>query len=219
MEIDLLGTYSEKRKPMKTRMKASQTDRILTWKIDKEFWDGKREQGYGGYKYDGRWKPIAKNFIKHYKLNKNSKILEIGCAKGFFLKEFYDLLKNKENVGIDISSYAIVNSHKKVKENLIIGNMKQLPFENKYFDLVICVHSLHSILDINEVTETLKEMSRVVKDKKNIFIMVGAFSNTKERKNLDNWGVLTATYLHVNDWLKLFKKTGYKGDYSWYKPK
>jgi hypothetical protein len=86
MEIDLLGTYSLKKKPMKTRLKASQTDRIETWKIDKEFWDGKREQGYGGYKYDGRWKPIAKNFINHYKLNKKSKILEIGCAKGFFFE-------------------------------------------------------------------------------------------------------------------------------------
>lgn len=219
MEIDLLGTYSLKKKPMKTRLKASQTDRIETWKIDKEFWDGKREQGYGGYKYDGRWKPIAKNFINHYKLNKKSKILEIGCAKGFFLKEFADLLKNKENIGLDISSYAIANGHKKVRDNLIIGNMKELPFEKNYFDLVVCVHSLHSILDVIEVKQALKEMNRVAKIKKNIFIMVGAFSNTKERKNLDNWGVLTGTYLHTNDWLKLFSKTRYQGDYSWYKPK
>jgi cyclopropane fatty-acyl-phospholipid synthase-like methyltransferase len=125
MEIDLLGNYSEKKKPMKARMKANQTDRILTWKIDKEFWDGTRQQGYGGYKYDGRWRNIAENFIKHYKLNKNSKILELGCAKGFFLREFKHLLKNKENIGLDISSYAIANSDKKVRENLIIGNMKE----------------------------------------------------------------------------------------------
>ena len=66
MEINLLSNYSEKKKPMKARMKANQTDRILTWKIDKEFWDGTRQQGYGGYKYDGRWKNIAENFIKQY---------------------------------------------------------------------------------------------------------------------------------------------------------
>lgn len=219
MELNLLGNYSEKKKPMKTRMKASQTDRILTWKIDKEFWDGKREQGYGGYKYDGRWKNIAKNFIKHYGLNKNSKILELGCAKGYFLREFYEHLKNKENIGLDISSYAVKNGDRKVKDNLLVGNMKELPFEKNYFDLVINVHSLHSIMDINEVKKCLKEMSRVVKNKKNIFIMVGAFSNKKEKENLDNWGVLTATYLSTKDWLKLFKKTGYKGNYSWYKPK
>ena len=97
--------------------------------------------------------------------------------------------------------------------------MKELPFEKNYFDLVVCVHSLHSILDVIEVKQALKEMNRVAKIKKNIFIMVGAFSNTKERKNLDNWGVLTGTYLHTNDWLKLFSKTRYQGDYSWYKPK
>jgi ubiquinone/menaquinone biosynthesis C-methylase UbiE len=219
MEVDLLGSYSEKKKPMKTRMKASQDDRILTWKIDKEFWDGTREQGYGGYAYDGRWRGIAKNFIAHYNLNSKSKILEIGCAKGYFLKEFHDLLGNSENIGLDISSYAIDNGHESVRDGLMVGNMKELPFESKYFDLVICVHSLHSILDIPEVKKALTEMSRVVKNRKNIFIMVGAYENAQEKKNLDNWGVLTATYLHVKDWKRLFAKVNYRGDYSWYKPR
>jgi len=128
-------------------------------------------------------------------------------------------LRNKENIGLDISSYAIANGDKKVKNNLLIGNMKELPFEKKYFDLVICVHSLHSILDLDEVKKSLKEMSRVAINKKNIFIMVGAYSNKKEKENLDNWGVLTATYLSTKNWLRLFKKSGYKGDYSWYKPR
>ena len=57
-------------------------------KYSKEYWDGDRKFGYGGYKYiPGRWKPVAKKLIKTYKLNSKSKILDAGCGKGFLLHE------------------------------------------------------------------------------------------------------------------------------------
>ena len=57
-------------------------------KYGKDYWDGKRKYGYGGYKYiPGKWKPIAKKIIKTYKLNSKSKILDVGCGKAYLLYE------------------------------------------------------------------------------------------------------------------------------------
>ena len=147
MKINLLESLPNTwiKKPLAKRKKVKIEDRILTWKLDKEYFDGSREQGYGGYKYDGRWKSVAKEIIKYYDLKDNSKILDIGCAKGYLLEEFRKLLKNPILCGIDISSYAIKNSIKKGKI-LAIGNATTLPFSNKYFDLVISINSLHNIL-------------------------------------------------------------------------
>ena len=49
--------------------------------------DGKRENGYAGFKYDGRWLDVAKKIFKFYKLKNNAKILQIGCDKGFLLHD------------------------------------------------------------------------------------------------------------------------------------
>ena len=65
-------------------------DKILCMKeakkYGKNYWDGQRKFGYGGYKFiEDRWYDIAKKIIKKFKLNENSKILDIGCGKGFLL--------------------------------------------------------------------------------------------------------------------------------------
>ena len=62
-------------------------------KFGKEYFDGARIYGYGGYRYDGRWIKIAKSIIKRYKLKKGDKVLDIGCAKGFLMFE----LKKREH--------------------------------------------------------------------------------------------------------------------------
>ena len=51
----------------------------------------KKDYGYGGWIYQDYHKPLAKKLIKTYKLNNNSKILDIGCGKRF------PTLRNKKN--------------------------------------------------------------------------------------------------------------------------
>ena len=34
-----------------------------------DYWDGDRRYGYGGYKYDGRWIPVARDIIDYFSLN------------------------------------------------------------------------------------------------------------------------------------------------------
>ena len=42
----------------------------IAQKFGRDYWDGNRKFGYGGYKYiKGRWKLVAKNLIKKYRLS------------------------------------------------------------------------------------------------------------------------------------------------------
>ena len=143
------------------------------------YWDGSRKINYGGYKYiQGRWYPVIKKMIKFYNLKKNCKILDVGCGKGFFLKDFKDILPSSEVRGIDISKYAIKNSHPKVKKNLKIGNASNLPWPKKYFDLVVSFNTLHNLYTY-ELEQSLLEISRVSKRKS--YICVESYRNEKEK--------------------------------------
>ena len=66
-------------------------------KYDFNYWDGSRKYGYGGYKFiEGYWTKVAKKLVKIYRLNNSSKILDVGCGKGFLLyeiKKYYQKLK------------------------------------------------------------------------------------------------------------------------------
>ena len=123
--------------------------------------------GYGGYKYiPGRWRPVAKNLIKTYKLRKGSKILDVGCGKGFLLKELLNLEPGLKIFAFDISQYALNN----FADNTNIKKFhhraeKKFPFKNNFFDLVISLATLHN-LEIFDLKKSIEEIERV--GKKNI---------------------------------------------------
>merc|ERR1712224_297142 len=99
-----------------------------------EYWDGDRKFGYGGYKYDERWKPIAEKMISYYEINNNSSILDIGCGKAFLLYEIKKILPNVKITGIDISNHGLKNSPSEIKDSLFKYNAKDnLPFGDKDF--------------------------------------------------------------------------------------
>ena len=123
--------------------KATAAKKAKKWDFD--YWDGSRDINYGGYHYDGRWKPIAQKMVNHYNLNNKSKILDVGCGKGFLLYEFKNLLPNCEVKGLDISKYAIENSKIEIKKHLSLGSANKLPYKENYFDLVISLNTLHNL--------------------------------------------------------------------------
>src|SRR3989338_5028126 len=216
-EINLLELYPHTKRNLENRQsgKNPQVQHIAR-QFGKEYFDGDRLYGYGGYHYHPRfWQPVVPVFQKYYNLTKESSILDAGRAKGFMLHDFVLLIPGIKVKGIDISSYAIDNALGDVKPYLQAGNVKDLPFADQSFDLVISINTIHN-LPLGQCKKALREIQRVTK--KHAFITVDAYRNEEEKKRMEMWNLTAQTYMHVDDWVKLFKETGYTGDYYWFIP-
>lgn len=216
-EIDLLSKYPKPKRNIEERgKKKTLKDRNIAKKFGKDFFDGKRDHGYGGFSYHPRfWSKVVLDFKKHWKLNKNSKILDVGCAKGFMLNDFKEAIPGITVAGVDVSRYAVNNSHPKIKKYLRVSNAKKLPFLDNSFDAVISINTIHN-LNKKECAQAIKEISRV--SKKHSFITVDAYKSKKEKKRMYNWNLTAKTIMSVRDWKKFFKLQNYSGEYFWFIP-
>ena len=68
-------------------------------KFDYDYWDGSRETGYGGYKYDGRWRKVADAMVQTYGLKPGMRVLDVGSGKGFILHDFTEACPGIEVAG------------------------------------------------------------------------------------------------------------------------
>ena len=152
----------------------------LAKEFGRDFFDGDRKCGYGGYKYDGRWKAVAQRMKDYYRLSEDCAILDIGCAKGFLLHDFKELMPNCTVAGIDVSEYAIDNAMSSVKPHLKVASAETLPYPDKSFDLVISINSIHN-LSLESLKTALKEVERVSRG--HSYITVDAWRNEEEREN------------------------------------
>ncbi|WP_035587181.1 class I SAM-dependent methyltransferase [Hippea jasoniae] len=180
-------------------------------KYDKNFWDGDRRYGYGGYKYDGRWQIVAKDLIEEYDLKDGCRILDVGCGKGFLLYELKKLLPSAEVAGFDISKYAIDNAKEEIRDNLFVYDAADVyPFGDNEFDLVISITTLHN-LKIYDLKTALEEIERVGKNK---YIVVESYRNERELFNLQCWALTCECFFRPDEWIWLYKEFGYSGDYE-----
>jgi SAM-dependent methyltransferase len=176
-----------------------------------DYWDGSRRYGYGGYKYDGRWKIVAEGLIENYKLKPNARILDVGCGKGFLLHEFKQLLPAAEVVGFDISRHGLADAPEPVRGNLFRYRAQDaFPWGDDDFDLVVSLGVLHN-LRLFELKTALGEIERVGRSK---YIMVEGYRNEQEMFNLECWALTAEMILHTADWIWLYDHFGYTGDYE-----
>lgn len=216
-EINLLENYPKTKRNLEQRQeqKNSKVQEIAR-QFGKDFFDGDRMYGYGGYSYNPRfWQPVVPTFQQHYHLKKNSSILDVGCAKGFMLHDFVYLIPGIQVQGIDVSEYAIQNALNDMKPFLQVANAKALPFEDHSFDLVIAINTIHN-LPLEECKQALREIQRVTR--KYAFVTMDAYRDEEGKKMMDMWNLTAKTYMNVDDWVKLFKEVGYTGDYYWFIP-
>ena len=212
-----MKNYPRTKRDIKQRgAEKTNEDRELARKFEKDFFDGDRRNGYGGFEYNSRfWQPVVPDFKEFYNLTKESKILDVGCAKGFMLHDFSELIPGIQVQGIDISNYAIENSMPSVKDYVQVADARDLPFEDNSFDLVISITTVHNF-DREECIKALQEIQRV--SKKHAFITVDAYRNELEKEAMFAWNLTAKTILHVDEWKKLFFDANYTSDYFWFMP-
>jgi ubiquinone/menaquinone biosynthesis C-methylase UbiE len=179
---------------------------------DKDYWDGDRRYGYGGYKYmPGRWKPVAEKLIKIYNLNSKSKVLDIGCGKGYLLHEMKLLIPDLGITGVDSSDYGIKNAKNEMKPFIHKHKVEdKLPYEDKVFDLVISLGVFHN-LRVQELKVALSEMDRVGRQG---YLMLESYRNEKELFNLQCWALTAESFFDKKEWEWIYNHFGYSGDYE-----
>lgn len=180
-------------------------------RFDKDYWDGDRKYGYGGYRYDGRWESVARRIIEHYGLTESSRVLDVGCGKGFLLFEMKRLLPGLYVQGLDVSSYAIEHSKPEIRESLRVGTASSLPYEDKSFDLVLSIMALHN-LKIFDLVRAIEEINRV--SRKDSYIVVESYRNEVEKVNLLYWQLTCESFYSPEEWRWLYKQWGYSGDHE-----
>lgn len=216
-EINLMRNYPKSPRNLNARetSKTPEHQRVAR-EFGKEFFDGERSTGYGGFSYDPKfWTPVIPDMVEHFQMENDSSLLDVGCAKGFMLADFKALMPKMTLHGIDISDYAIKNSHPSVSDFVSVGDCRDLPFENNSIDYVISITTIHN-LDYDDCITALSEVQRVAK--KGAFVTLDAYSDDDEKKAMLAWNLTAKTILHKDEWVDLFKKAGYLGDYYWFLP-
>lgn len=177
-----------------------------------DYWDGPRQYGYGGYRYDGRWLSVAEAMARHYGLKAGDRILDVGCGKGFLLHEFTQAVPGVAVAGLDISAYAVANAKEEVRPFLQVGSATALPFADESFDFVVSLGTLHN-LPIRSLLDAVREIERVGKGARK-YIMVESWRTERERANLLCWQLTCESFHDVESWEWLYRQAGYRGDWG-----
>ena len=177
----------------------------------KDYWDGERHLGYGGYSYDGRWREVADKMAAHYGLKAGDRILDIGCGKGYLVYEFTQAVPGCEVRGIDISEYGIENGKDEIKPFLDVGSCTELPYEDDSFDFVVSLGAFHNLYNF-DLKKAIQEMERAGKGSK--YFCVESYRNEREKANLLYWQLTCETFFTPEEWSWVLKEYGYSGDYG-----
>lgn len=212
-EVNLLKALPSVKRNVQARMTAKDPDIIrISKQFGQMYFDGPREYGYGGYRYDGRWIPVAKDIIEYFNLKPGQRVLDVGCAKGFLVKDLLKVCQGLEVFGLDISEYALKHCESEVVGRLHLGTAVSLPFPDNSFDAVISLNTIHNFDRANAIV-AISEIQRVSKEKS--FIQVDSYRTLEQKRIFEDW-VLTAEYHdYPEEWIKVFKEAGYTGDYFW----
>lgn len=217
IEIDLLRNYPRVKRDLEGRESSKSPQlRAIARQFGGEYFDGDRSHGYGGFEYNSRfWSPVVPDFIGHFGLSDSSRILDVGCAKGFMIYDMSRHLPGAIIRGIDISEYAVENSMPEVKDRIQIGNATDLPFEDGSFDVVISINTVHN-LNKSDCKQALSEIERV--SSQGAFVTVDAYRDEVERLRMEKWNLTALTMMSTDEWKEFFADAGYTGDYFWFIP-
>jgi ubiquinone/menaquinone biosynthesis C-methylase UbiE len=212
-EVNLLAKLPQTKRDIQKRHEAQSPENIaISRQYGEAYFDGPREVGYGGYRYDGRWIPVAEDFVRHFNLKPGDRVLDVGCAKGFLVKDLMKVCPGLEAFGLDISEYALMHCEPEVVGRLHLGSADRLPFPDRSFSAVISLNTVHNF-ERADAIRAVREIERLAPGRG--FIQVDSYRTPEQRELFLTW-VLTAKFHdYPEGWLKLFQEAGYTGDWYW----
>jgi SAM-dependent methyltransferase len=180
-------------------------------RYDREYWDGDRRHGYGGYRYDGRWNATARRIVETYGLTSESRVLDVGCGKAHLLHEIGQILPGIEAHGFDVSEWALRDAPEPIRQNLSIRKAQSdYPWPDDHFDLVLSLGCLHN-LEIFDLKKALSEIQRVGKT---AYVLAESYRDEQELFNLQCWALTCESFFSETEWAWLLEEFGYRGDHE-----
>jgi len=212
-EVNLLARLPGVHRNIAKRHEAQSPENIaIARQYGETYFDGPRELGYGGYRYDGRWLPVAEDIVRHFGLKAGDRLLDVGCAKGFLAKDLRQVCPGLEVIGLDVSEYALTRGAPEVRGRLVRGSAEALPFPDGSFSAVVSLNTIHNLARADAV-RAVREVERLAPGRG--FIQVDSYRTPAQRDVFLSW-VLTAKFHdYPEGWLALFREAGYTGDWYW----
>jgi cyclopropane fatty-acyl-phospholipid synthase-like methyltransferase len=212
-ETNLLRRYPRSKRNIEKRTSAQSVENVrIAREYGREYFDGPRDTGYGGYRYDGRWLTIAEDVVAHWKLKPGDRVLDVGCAKGFLVKDLMKVCPGLEVFGLDISEYALLNCEPEVIGRLHLGNCVRMPFPSNSFAAVVAINVVHNLERAACIT-AVQEIERLSPGRG--YIQVDSYRTPEERDIFLSWVLTAKTHYDPPGWKQLFAEAGYTGDYYW----
>jgi ubiquinone/menaquinone biosynthesis C-methylase UbiE len=210
-QVDLLRALPKTKRNVQKRAEAKDPAVIAVAKQYGEmYWDGPRLYGYGGYRDDGRWHPVARDIVVHFALKPGMRVLDVGGGKGFLVKALRE--QGLEAFGLDISLYALMHCAPEIIGRMHLGSADSLPFPNGSFDCVLSLNTIHNLPRPRAVI-AMREIQRLCNGR--AFVQVDSYLTPAQKEIFESW-VLTAEFHDYPDgWLEVFAEAGYTGDYDW----
>lgn len=212
-EINLLSRYPRSKRNISVRAQAQSPENVaLSREYGRAYFDGTRDTGYGGYRYDGRWVPIAEDIVQHFGLKPGQRVLDVGGAKGFLVKDLMKACPGLEAFGLDISEYAVMNCEPEVVGRMHLGDCRKLPFPDGSFDAVISINAIHNV-DRADCVRALREIQRLSRGR--AYVQVDSYRTPEEKELFLSWVLTAYTHDYPEGWKRIFAEAGYTGDYYW----
>lgn len=212
-EVNLLSALPRGKRNLTARAHAKTDEHIrISREYGEMYFDGPREYGYGGYRYDGRWVPVARDIVRHFGLKAGDRVLDVGCAKGFLVKDLLGVCPGLEVFGVDVSHYALMKCEPEVIGRLHLGSADDLPFPDGSFKAVLSLNTIHN-LDRAGCVRALKEIQRLSGGK--AFVQVDSYRTREQKAVFEDWVLTAKHHDYPEGWIKVFQEAGYSGDYYW----
>jgi len=237
-EFNLLGTYPRmNREKIERDLSPEALERAA--RLDFFYYDGDRKYGFGGYRYDGRWRAVAAAARERYGLHSGSRVLVDRCDKGFLIYDLMQLIPGITVYGLSPSVYTINHAlegygrwfltqtlqagdpaliedqaRRQVVPFMIHGHVTDIPFKDGFFDTVISINSACAYPEA-ECRRAVREILRVTRDRgARSYVQNDSWRNERERQMLLNWTLLCKTFLDTDGWARLYAEEGYHGDWG-----